>query len=93
LANLFTFILEYDGGTYIAQAAGKDAATAANVWLGALSSTDLEKWSLSRSDLQHSLNNGFVALDGLQNVWCTSASASKGLALVNAVATEAKLKQ
>ncbi len=90
--TLFTFILEYYGGTYIAQTLGADLSTAADAWLGSLSSTNLEEWSLSRSDLQGVLDNGFVPLDGVQSAWCASASAAKGLLLINAIATEPILK-
>jgi hypothetical protein len=88
LPRLFTFILEFGGGTYITQAEADDVSSASVKWLAALTSAELKEWGLSREALQESLDEGLVALDGVRYVWCGGGLAGKKSILLNVVATE-----
>ena len=88
MTRLFTFVLEYAGGTYIAQAKGEDISSAARTWLKMLTDSELSDWRLSRSELQELLDEDrFVRLEKVENVWCTSRSGEHGLVLINVIET------
>jgi hypothetical protein len=85
---LFTVLLEFDGGTYISQfhatsphnAALKHAAhVIANKEMSSLVTRRrlADRLSLERP----------VAIEGVRNVWCCSASIGRKFALVNIIAT------
>jgi hypothetical protein len=81
---LYTFICEYAGGTYIAQVKAGSPKKALIRWLDedALSQISLKTRSQIRKSL---MADSPVAIAGCRNVWCCSASTSKGLFLVNVV--------
>ena len=85
---LFTVILEFDGGTYISQFEARSPDDAAvkhrHYLLGLKEMSTLT----TRKRLADSLSlERLVAIEGLRNVWCCSASVGRKLALVNFVAT------
>jgi len=85
---LFTFILEFDGGTYFSQ------FRAASV-RGAVSqhaSHVVRNRAVAVASVRRRLADGLSpekpgALDGARNVWCCSTSVGKKFALLNIVAT------
>lgn len=86
---LYTFILEFDGGTYISQVQAQDAKSAPEVWGASLKSGDvrgLRDASIRRlrADLA---SDEPVPLTGLEMVWCMSTLVRGRLALVNFVQT------
>jgi hypothetical protein len=90
-SRLYTFVLEYAGGTYVSQYAGRNHVAAFQAWVNAEPSR-IEKHSRVR--LAKGLAKGYVASDasltplmGLVNVWCWSAHLPRGLALGNVVMT------
>ncbi len=89
---LYTFILDFRGGTYISQFAGVTAANAAHVW-----PTELDFEGIAKLRKKHRKillagldEEGFVRLTGTKNVWCNCFVIGKHLALLNAVQTDAK---
>ena len=85
---LFTVILEFDGGTYISQfqarSAQRAAANCASHLVGIKGmSTPANRKRLARCLLRERP----IAIQGVRNVWCCSASIGKKLALVNIVGT------
>ena len=83
--NLYTIILEYNGGTYITQVAG-DSVTEA---LSALSSqAGCSIWGITRAELSRISEDSPVLVAGCVGVWCTSRSAKHGLILVNIIDTQ-----
>ena len=84
-SNLYTVILEYNGGTHVNQVAG-DSVTEA---LGALSSqTNHSRWGMTRAELKRiSENDSPVLVAGCVGVWCASGSAKHGLILVHIIDT------
>ena len=86
--TLYTFIMEYAGGTYISQVRSSDLDAALLQWTAKLSSEDLNDWGLSRAVLEDAVREDPpVPLKGLTNIWCIFASAGKNQLLVNIVAT------
>ena len=85
--DLYTLICEYDGGTYIAQMSASSPKNAVLSWLGARGS-----WKCIPKVVRHQIKAGLdhdlpVAIEGVRNVWCLSASSNKGLVLINLVRT------
>ena len=86
--NLYTIILDYAGGTYVTQIEAKSENAALRVWVSKL------KWEWVADCISEEVAAAFagsgdeaVALDGLSEVWCASASAKQGLALAKIVKT------
>jgi hypothetical protein len=87
---LFTMILDYAGGTYISQIEAEAENEAFRNWLAKLRPDQIA------DAVSDEVAEGFtdaepecVPLEGLAGVWCSSASARGGLALLNFVRTSA----
>jgi hypothetical protein len=87
--QLFTVVLDYGGGNYVAQVRATSVRGALRAWISTapdlgIPCLDLDPARFLTSDeifLQP------VLLDGLTNAWCTSVTLDDGLALFNIVAT------
>jgi hypothetical protein len=85
---LFTLILEFDGGTYISQLRAASVARAVAQYPSQLLSNKAVSTLAVRKRLAQSFSTeNPVAIEGVQNVWCCSASAGKKFALLNIVTT------
>lgn len=85
---LFTMILEYRGGTYIAQIGSDSPSQALEQWIRELSSKSLRAWKLSRADLESVVReHPPVLLNEFSNVWCVIGSGRRHQILINIVAT------
>jgi hypothetical protein len=88
MTSFFTVIVEFGGGTYISQVYALGPAEALTGWIAAQSDADLFSWKLSRIEMiKRFAEDSPHALDGLQNIWCMSASLANGLALANIIKT------
>ena len=90
--KLYTFVLEFRGGTYISQFEGETAHNAALIWANNLKTkgiTHLRKKhkKLLLAELSENL---LVNLSGVKNVWYDSFLIGKHLVLLNIVQTDAK---
>jgi len=86
--HLYTILLDYAGGTYVAQTGAPDEQAAVRDWLGKLRLGRIaDAVSEEVAAAFEGAVDGPVPLDGLAGAWCVSASASQGLALVNIVKT------
>jgi hypothetical protein len=88
--HLYTIMLDYAGGTYVAQTAAADEGTAVRDWISRLGSDRIagavsEEVAAAFEDTE----DGPVTLHELVGVWCASATAIQGLALINVVRTAA----
>lgn len=83
---LFTAILDYAGGSYISQFYAEDPQSALKTWQ--LQSSVAEADDREARAAFPIYDVQIVPLQGLMSVWCTTASAPKGLALVNLIQTE-----
>ena len=85
---LFILFLEFDGGTYISQFRGASVQDA----VARYPSRVVDNNAISTFSLRKRLAEALspeepVAIDGVRNVWCCSASVGKKFALLNVVAT------
>src|SRR5215475_2576017 len=88
LMLLFTVIVEFDGGTYISQFRARSAQRAAANYASHLVGIKGMRTSANRKRLASCLSRERpVAIQGVRDVWCCSASIGKKLALLNIVAT------
>jgi hypothetical protein len=86
--GFYTVILDYIGGTYISQVSGNSPIIVLHKWLSKLNDQDLTRWHITREELARIMKDEeIVPLDGCINVWCISGSGSRGLALINLIAT------
>jgi hypothetical protein len=85
---IFTFVLDFKGGTYISQVSDISLAAAMARWANTRTDHDLAAWGLARIDVTKLVETDTpVALAGCHNVWCLSSSTDDGLILVNVIAT------
>ena len=85
---LFTFVLEFDGGTYISQSSARSAGRAVAQYASDLVRNEAISTLPIRRTLSQDLKAAHpVAIEGVRNVWCCSSSVSKKFALLNIVAT------
>lgn len=89
--GIYTFIMDYAGGTYVSQVEALSPLEALKVWamsldaagifgLGALGKKQLVKQATEETP-------AVAPLDQLINAWCWTAIARNNLALVNIVGT------
>ena len=89
--TLFTFVLDYRGGTYISQVSGVSLASAMAKWASTRTERDLTTWKVAHKQLAQLVEGDTpMALDGCQNVWCVSNSTEKGVMLLNVIATQSE---
>lgn len=83
---LFTFICEFDGGTYVSQVHAADELKALAAWRNLLRHTRPmgETADLIAYDVSDEIA-GPIPLDGLERVWCWSTSVDNKLLLANIV--------
>lgn len=87
--GLFTFLLEYDGGTYISQVRGNSPSAALKKWTAEFRVAGLTK--ARREELVRGLTGDVLtAISGARGVWCLSATCGRKLALMNIVETTEK---
>lgn len=88
--SLFTFIIDYKGGTYISQVEDEiSLQNACNKWIEQLNPNDIYGFGeKSKSLLKKDLSEAqIMAINGVDNVWCFISSIRKTLLLVNIVKT------
>jgi hypothetical protein len=87
---LFTFALDFAGGTYLSQHAASSPELALERWFDNL----LPRETAGGASLDVSLafsgrpDGLLVPVEGLKRVWCVSASHEAGLALLNIIQTD-----
>ena len=94
---LYTVVMDYRGGTYVAQVNARSVTTALKLWSEGLDTSAIAGLTRDRKkELVDHIMERYprvekpVLLNGLANVWCASALTSGGLAIINIVATNSK---
>jgi hypothetical protein len=88
---LFTILVDYRGGTYIAQLQDRHARAAIAQWSKCVKDSDLEAWGLTRDAVDRVAEETLISIEGLTNVWCMSTTtAGDHLLLLNIVGTLSK---
>jgi hypothetical protein len=86
--KLYTVVLDYAGGTYIAQVQASSPATALSKWVSKIRKEDAGEWGIRRKVLAEIIRGQeVVPLDGCVNVWCVCGTVRSDLALINVIAT------
>lgn len=90
--GFYTFIMAFQGGTYIAQALGRDVRLASINWARALDLSVIEGLGeTARSDLIREMQTQDpTPLDGRTHVWCLTWVWKGDLALINVVKTSSE---
>lgn len=88
--QLFTFIMNYLGGTYIDQVVASNETEAMRVWIKQLDSSEIK--GFSALDKKRIINNNFddeipVSIKGVKNVWFCLIDTKKGYGHVNIIKT------
>ncbi len=89
--ELYTFILDYLGGTYISQVKSSNKFEAMKLWIQNLQIDEIENFS--NNDKMNLIRDNFsdedpIAISGLKNVWHFLITTSKGTGFVNFVKTK-----
>lgn len=96
--SLFTIIMEYRGGTYIAQITAPDPESALKQWALQINPIDIAHFAEARkTELVHAIDEwredgqSAVAITGTLNVWCHTETIGGFQMLVNVVATKRRI--
>lgn len=89
-SKLFTFVLDFRGGTYLSQVWATSLNQACRKWVQQLDTKDiygLDPKSIPRL-MEQMLEEFPVTVNGVQNVWCMSALIRGQLALIHIIQTD-----
>lgn len=90
--QLYTFILEFRGGTYIPQFRGDSPDTAIRRWVEELDSTPIAHLDKDLLKLEYEEKERDriepAAIDSVKNVWCQTFLLEEHLALLNIIKTD-----
>jgi len=90
--SVYTFIMDYDGGTYVSQVRSSSPIGAARKWAQSFDTRGVEGiGEASKLQMVNELNSGFeepVPLEGMLNTWCIHFVLRGKSALVNFVKTD-----
>ena len=84
--NLYTFILEYKGGTYISQCKAKDVLRAIKKYSKLIVNHELLPGSLLRDAIDEEVKNySPTPVSGLVGVWVVTPIIKKEMAIINII--------
>lgn len=96
--SLFTIIMEYRGGTYIAQITAPDPESALKQWALQIKPIHIAYFGEARkTELVHAIEEWLedgqsaAAVTGMLNVWCHTESIGGFQMLINVVATKRRI--
>jgi len=82
--QLYTFFLDYKGGTYVSQVKASSPVKALMVWTETLDDTNVDGLSHSaKKKLITEINEQPTPLEGVKNTWCCSVLLRGHLALIH----------
>jgi hypothetical protein len=90
MSSLYTFIMDYLGGTYISQVEAESNSQAMLLWIENLNAEEIK--GFSNADKKRLMNGSFndedfTLINGLINVWCVTVQTKKGFGIINFVKT------
>jgi len=87
--QLYTFFLDYKGGTYVSQVKASSPVKALTAWAEALDYTKVDGFTSSaKKKLTEAINQPPTRLEGVKNTWCCSALLRGHLALIHFTQTK-----
>lgn len=87
---LYTFIMEYLGGTYISQVEATDKEQARDIWIRELEIGQIEFFTIQdKNDIikENFVDNEMTPINGMKNVWFFLVNTKKGYGHINVVKT------
>jgi hypothetical protein len=92
---LYTFIMEYAGGTYLSQVVAASPASACVKWAQRLDVSQVSGLGQKSKEslIEEMKTEAPTAIDGLCSSWCATARIRGELALINIVLTERSMKR
>jgi hypothetical protein len=87
--GLYTFFMDFEGGTYASQVRANSPTEALKVWAETKLSgySELLGVNITSQCIEYAYKEGIVALEGLKNTWCGSFMIEDGHALINLIQT------
>lgn len=86
--HLYTFVLEFRGGTYIAQVIADSPVDAFPRWVETHTDDELMEWDVTRTQLLSLIGDEeIVTLSNVQNVWCVCGNIDDSFVLLNIIET------
>ena len=87
---LYTFVMDYDGGTYIAQVKASSPTIAVKKWAKGLEQEAVHGISAkSKAKLIRQIKDETLSpVTGILNTWCVSTILSRKLALIHFIKTD-----
>lgn len=98
MKELYTYIMEFQEGTYITQVHARDLEKSLYEWTNKLREESIEIYNLDSATLSE-ITEQIIASDtqeiptpvkGLQNVWCLTLNTKQGFGIVNIVKTKSE---
>ena len=89
--ELYTFIMDYIGGTYISQVEAGDKEQARDIWIRNLEVKEIESFTIEdQEDLikENFSDNDIVLIKGTKSVWFFMVETKKGYGHVNLIKTK-----
>ena len=86
MSELYTFFLDYDGGTFVTQVEGNSIHDAYDKWIAMLPLTEMNV-SLSTEIELEDVGERFSKIVDLKNVWCTTLVIENKMAIGSVVLT------
>lgn len=90
---LFTFIVDFEGGSYVSQVRGETLYDASSQWARGQGGSGIQDvqalGKAAEPDLIEAIEQEPSLLNGLRNVWCYSGLFGDRLFLIHCVQTEA----
>lgn len=86
--NKYTFIAEYQGGTYISQCVTSSVYDAIEIWCTSLNVDFLPSKKIDKLlSIYRNEVHSPVSVQGVHNVWCCSYTLNRSLILLNIIKT------
>ncbi|MEZ9526337.1 hypothetical protein [Enterovibrio norvegicus] len=86
---LYTLMIDFKGGTYISQGIGSSLANGFESAIDNQAFTDIPDFSSASKEKikAEAVEDGFIPLEGLKNVYCATCEIDNSLAIFNLIAT------
>jgi hypothetical protein len=89
--ELYTFIMDYLGGTYISQVKAADEVRARDIWIKKLKVKEIKSFTnQDKKDIikDNFADNDIVRINGTKSVWFFTVETEKGYGHVNLIKTK-----
>ncbi|BDD03892.1 hypothetical protein [Aureibacter tunicatorum] len=95
MKELYTYVLDFRGGTYVSQVFAKNLNNSIDEWIKKIEKDKSEIQYLGvktiekiKQDFKNPENRAPILLNNLQNVWCFDFNSNQGFGLINVIKTK-----